>query len=122
MIGPIRIKPIIKRDNENNFEIKIILLFSLPNIFDMYNIVIVSGTTAILIIEIASTAWINFGKNTRMIFGKTVTPSIEIPIEIKIKIFFKFLFESPLESCGNKYLKEIEEKIIRIEKICNDKE
>ena len=51
-----------------------------------------------------------------MIFGKTVTPSIEIPIEIKIKIFFKFLFESPLESCGNKYLKEIEEKIIRIEK------
>ena len=26
MIGPIRIKPIIKRDNENKFEIKIILL------------------------------------------------------------------------------------------------
>ena len=36
MIGPIRIKPIIKIDNENNFEITIILLFSLPNIFDMY--------------------------------------------------------------------------------------
>ena len=69
--------------------------------------VIVSGTIAILMIEIASTAWINFGKNMGIIFGNTVIPSIEIPIEIKIKIFFKFLFEIPLESCGSKYLKEI---------------
>ena len=42
----------------------------------MYNIVIASGTTAILIIPMASTVSINFGKNIGINFGTTKTPKI----------------------------------------------
>ena len=115
-------KPIIIVDNAIIFAINTYLLFSLLNNFDTYNIVIASGTTAMLIIPIASTVSINFGKKIGIIFGNTKNPNSEIAIDMKIIIFFNFLLETPLESCGNKYLKEIDDNITKIVKICNDKE
>ncbi len=121
-IGPAYMNPIIIVDKASIFAINTYLLFSLLKNFDMYNIVIASGTTAILIIPMASTVSINFGKKIGIIFGNTKNPKSEIPIDIKIIIFFNFLLETPLESCGNKYLKDIDDNITKIVKICNDKE
>ena len=94
----------------------------MPSIFETYSIVIVSGTTAILIIAIASTVSINFGKNNGIIFGNTKMPRIEITHEIITVIFFNDLLAIPLASCGKRYLKTIDENITRIVNICNAKE
>ena len=82
-IGPAYMKPIIIVDKASIFAINTYLLFSLLKNFDMYNIVIASGTTAILIIPMASTVSINFGKKIGIIFGNTKNPKSEIPIDIK---------------------------------------
>ena len=100
-----------------NFAINIELLFSCPRIFDVYSIVIVSGNTAKLMIPIASTVSINFGKNIGISFGRRKYPDSEIVIEIKIIIFLIFFFEIPVASCGKRYLNEIVETIIKMAKI-----
>ena len=65
------------------------LLFNFTNTLAKYNIVIASGITARLIIPIASTVSMNFGKNMGMIFGRIKKPHSEIIIEItKIRIEF----------------------------------
>ena len=109
-------KPRISVTKETIFAINTNLLFSYPNILDINNIIIASGTIAKLIIPIASAASINFGKNIGINFGKTKNPNSEIPIEIIMMIFLIFLLEISLASWGNKYLNAIDENIIKIVK------
>ena len=80
-------------------------------------VVIASGITAMLMIAIASDASMNLGKNNVINFGKTRIPKIEIPIATIIVIFFKFLLDTPLASCGKRYLKTIAENMTKTVKI-----
>ena len=116
-MGPSKIKPIIIVAKATNLVINTNLLFSFPNIFEEYSIVIASGITAMLMIAIASTASMNLGKNNVINFGKTRIPKIEIPIATIIVIFFKFLLDTPLASCGKRYLKTIAENMTKTVKI-----
>ena len=116
-MGPSKIKPITIIDTASNLAINTNLLFSFPNIFEEYSIVIASGITAILMIAIASAASTNSEKTNVINFGKTRIPKIEIPIDVIIVIFFKFLLDAPLASCGKRYLKTTDEKMIKIVKI-----
>ena len=70
-----------------------------------------------LMIAIASTASMNLGKNNVINFGKTRIPKIEIPIATIIVIFFKFLLDAPLASCGKRYLKTTAENMTKTVKI-----
>ena len=116
-MGPSKIKPITIIDNASNLAVNTNLLFSFPNIFEEYSITIASGITAMLMIAIASTASMNLGKNNVINFGKTRIPKIEIPIATIIVIFFKFLLDTPLASCGKRYLKTIAENMTKTVKI-----
>ena len=80
-----------------------ILLFSLPKNSDSIISEIVVGITTILIILIASTASVNFGKNSLIKIGATKIPRIVIRTEKIITRIFGFLFLTPVDSCGSKY-------------------
>ena len=101
---PKTIIPIVRKTNEIPVPIITILLLSFPkNCASRIN-AILPGITTKLIILIASTASMNLGKKFSIKVGAINIPKTDIEIEKIMTIIFGFLFLTPLDSCGSKYL------------------